>query len=423
MNPLAPPLQKIASADDADKDSPRLVQLREFLRASPSSLLELEREHWLRSRSKVPAKSISEKERERLRTIFDMIDIDGSSTLEIDELKEAMAFVSIPISQSELIERMKAIDSNYDGVISFEEFSRGFGAVSEWDVLIAIRQRVQRQRRAALKALERELARLRRRRPFETEAIAKLQRQSERLRAQLEARTHPSDIPFSLWVPAFHRLRTVEGIISQGYAFMLENERRLRSERKLKWGEGRQLETLEARRAAEEEAKAKPQGSPRRASTSLPPGMEGGVLPSFMSPRRSICQPRERRDLDSPSPPLGAVASRSEHYTPQVSQRAAAMLSGLSPDLTDILRAAGSEGRVRRMSIISATPEPEPAEPQAESKAPVRLEVAAGRVRRRLSVSKEAAVTDGTSLRAYWRRTQQEVHTKNMTKLGAASPL
>jgi hypothetical protein len=99
------------------------------------------------------------------------------------------------------------------------------------------------------------------------------------------------------------------------------------------------------------------------------------------------------------------------------------MLSGLSPDLTDILRAAGSEGRVRRMSIISATPEPEPAEPQAESKAPVRLEVAAGRVRRRLSVSKEAAVTDGTSLRAYWRRTQQEVHTKNMTKLGAASPL
>ncbi len=75
-----------------------------------------------------------------------MLDVDNSGSIEVDELHAALRFVGLDTPLDELIDRMKILDSNYDGRISYDEFIAGLSTASEWDMLLEFRKRKSSER-------------------------------------------------------------------------------------------------------------------------------------------------------------------------------------------------------------------------------------------------------------------------------------
>ena len=145
-----------------------------------------------------------------------------------------MRFVGLDINIRELVDRMKVIDVNYDGSISYEEFVTGFSSVSEWDTLLALR----RKRREIIHCLNeiknrRKVYEITRRKSLAIFDPDVRPSSAISVSSATQARSD-CDVPFALWVPAYHRLRTIEGIIAEGPTY-LSNAEVLRR-KKTPWG-------------------------------------------------------------------------------------------------------------------------------------------------------------------------------------------
>lgn len=55
--------------------------------------------------------------------MFQKIDIDNDGKVSIDEVKHLLVQVGSKMTEVELFKMMKAIDTNGDGCLNFEEFS------------------------------------------------------------------------------------------------------------------------------------------------------------------------------------------------------------------------------------------------------------------------------------------------------------
>lgn len=229
-NPISPLLPGEAFSDDEPEMTPRTAKRHEMYKNDKDIPFEMTK--WMQLRQKLFKKRISKKKEKRFRQIFNMMDLDGSQSLEVDEVASAMKFVGLHVSTAELIERMKAIDVNYDGEVSYDEFVTGLSTISEWDLLMDLRsneeKRIKKQMHKLQDKAGRELM-YGRDSSQTTAAIAERYEALDRLHRKL-------DLPFYLWIPAYHRLRVIEGIISEGPSFLME-ENHVDVKKKVKWGE------------------------------------------------------------------------------------------------------------------------------------------------------------------------------------------
>ena len=69
---------------------------------------------------------LKDEELHRIRDIFKKFDKDGSSFLEINELRNLYHTLGYHFTHSEILEMMKDMDSNKDGYITFREFLGSF---------------------------------------------------------------------------------------------------------------------------------------------------------------------------------------------------------------------------------------------------------------------------------------------------------
>eukprot|EP01043_Picozoa_sp_COSAG02_P042392 COSAG02_NODE_3602_length_6498_cov_2.647914_3_plen_685_part_00 len=65
---------------------------------------------------------LSQRARDRYQVIFRRYDLDGSGTIDADELQQILEEVGQTVSDHEIVELMKEIDSDNSGEIDFEEF-------------------------------------------------------------------------------------------------------------------------------------------------------------------------------------------------------------------------------------------------------------------------------------------------------------
>ena len=70
-----------------DTDTPRTASRKQLLAAPEAYKQQVEIDRWLSRRQKVVRRKVSASEERKYRQIFDMIDLDGSQSLEIDELQ------------------------------------------------------------------------------------------------------------------------------------------------------------------------------------------------------------------------------------------------------------------------------------------------------------------------------------------------
>lgn len=298
-NPLAPPLNEHdhppAPGADEDEATPRTRQRREMLSTKHDMLMGWE--EWMRSRSAMQTQAVSASERRRLRRMFDMIDTDKSNSIEIHEVQDAMALVGIDVPMHELVQRMKVIDCNYDGQISFNEFCLGMASVSEWDLLLATRRRRQEYHLRQRHKLSRLAEAAERARPGGDTARG-LRAKATAAARSAEAPDSSIEVPFSLWVPAFHRKRMVHGISEEGSAFLapLESapktgkaarrwgERRKRGGSGAKAGKGAEVEDESEDESEEDESE---DGSENESEDGLEGGKSAGAARAA-HPERNI---------------------------------------------------------------------------------------------------------------------------------------
>ena len=55
---------------------------------------------------------------------FDQFDLDGSGTLDQEELAQAYKAANMPVSDASLAKAIKLLDTNGDGVIDLDEFKQ-----------------------------------------------------------------------------------------------------------------------------------------------------------------------------------------------------------------------------------------------------------------------------------------------------------
>ena len=56
------------------------------------------------------------------REAFDLFDTDGSGTIDMSELREAMKMLGMDVNSEEVRNIIRSIDSDGDGTIDFQEF-------------------------------------------------------------------------------------------------------------------------------------------------------------------------------------------------------------------------------------------------------------------------------------------------------------
>ena len=66
---------------------------------------------------------LSEMQVHDLRNVFNLFDADGSGTINIDELSTALQTLGQKVTQEELQELMKEMDTDESGTVEFEEFA------------------------------------------------------------------------------------------------------------------------------------------------------------------------------------------------------------------------------------------------------------------------------------------------------------
>lgn len=231
-NPVAPPL----GPDDRPDLLLGALKAGATLHPGDAAAEAVKRQEWrdwMVSHSILPESRISARERRRLRRIFDMIDADGSNSIEQDEIESAMRFIGIEVDRGELVQRLKMLDPSYDGSISFTEFARGMSTMDEWDMLLRARRQRLARTRCMLARSQRSLRRAKSERaPAET--IERHRSQVQLLQGRIDDPMCAAEVPFSLWLPAFQRLRLIRGVSAEGSAFLASFEDRRAYRR---WGE------------------------------------------------------------------------------------------------------------------------------------------------------------------------------------------
>ena len=72
--------------------------------------------------SKIIKHDLSAEQKQEIKDAFDMIDTDGSGSIEVEELKIAMKALGFDTRKEETKKIIENLDKNKDGVISYEEF-------------------------------------------------------------------------------------------------------------------------------------------------------------------------------------------------------------------------------------------------------------------------------------------------------------
>ena len=95
-------------------------------------------------------------EEQRLRSLFDEIDIDGGGSLSRDEVAELSKVLGIPLSESDLNEAMRMMDADGGGEVDFDEFKEWWAYAKSSPAMSGLANelaaREQRRVRAALAA-------------------------------------------------------------------------------------------------------------------------------------------------------------------------------------------------------------------------------------------------------------------------------
>lgn len=90
-------------------------------------MLKYNTKEWMRIRHYKPAfsmKDINEKDLSQIDGMFKQLDEDGSGSIELKELQDAMKMLHMTQTGQSLIEQFKYMDSDGSGEIDFEEFAQ-----------------------------------------------------------------------------------------------------------------------------------------------------------------------------------------------------------------------------------------------------------------------------------------------------------
>lgn len=129
---------------------------------------------WLKKHDKPIHRKVDPSERTRCQTLFDQLDLDGSGTLEFDEIGEAIRDTGLEVTLTELKQIWSVIANNAQKKhVQVQEFSAEFHGDAEYETLLKIFK----------------------------------ERQSK-------ADDNPV-LPMKLWVPAYHRHRTLEDTVEK----------------------------------------------------------------------------------------------------------------------------------------------------------------------------------------------------------------
>eukprot|EP00842_Homolaphlyctis_polyrhiza_P001481 jgi/Hompol1/2333/HPOL_002175-RA len=99
---------------------------KEKVKTQPSALIsmkdELMAEKKDRVRKEIKNMNLSNEEREYYVEAFCIFDLDGSGTIDVDELGEVMKSLGLEVSEKEILKMMQQIDDDCSGEISITEF-------------------------------------------------------------------------------------------------------------------------------------------------------------------------------------------------------------------------------------------------------------------------------------------------------------
>jgi len=68
---------------------------------------------------------------EKLKDVFEHIDVDGSGELDVDELQQCMKSLGANISKEDILKMMQLGDADADGAVDFDEFVKMVRAIDE----------------------------------------------------------------------------------------------------------------------------------------------------------------------------------------------------------------------------------------------------------------------------------------------------
>jgi hypothetical protein len=112
---LSQPLNKLPRAvhskrrsrdvDNIEQLTPRSMERRRIMRPVPEGFgrHRHDLEEWMRRRNKLPKPALDKETKSRYRKIYEWLDADGSGTLDIAELKEALQAVNLHVTEQELM--------------------------------------------------------------------------------------------------------------------------------------------------------------------------------------------------------------------------------------------------------------------------------------------------------------------------------
>jgi len=72
---------------------------------------------------------LTEEQRSQIKQAFDICDVDGSGSIDMEELKEVLAALGEQATDEQAKELMQEIDTDQNGTISYEEFRE---AMANW---------------------------------------------------------------------------------------------------------------------------------------------------------------------------------------------------------------------------------------------------------------------------------------------------
>lgn len=131
-------------------------------------------EEWLQIHGKMIKRKVDANSRVRYRLVFDLLDEHNTGMIDFQELYEALRFTGLKMTVTELGFMVSKIGADLDH-ISFDDFVNGLASTSEWDSILDIRRK--RQKEGKLNNVD----------PV---------------------------MPFILWIPAFHRMKMYESVMS-----------------------------------------------------------------------------------------------------------------------------------------------------------------------------------------------------------------
>lgn len=222
-------------------DLPSQVAKRESFQSRASRILKcrkavrdwIERQ-WMRRHGKEVERRVGEQELMQYKQMFSMLDADGSGNLDVEELSSAMRFIGMKVPLSEIRERIAVVDASRDGLIDMLEFVQlmakgtfeGFDANSQ-------RRQQQQQAHAANDCIvtgvppppqpRRFAKRANNRGDLRSHCRSRHKRLSPKKHSRERKEPPMSDLPFFLWIPAYHRRRTMASLMQGKVVPDLEN--------------------------------------------------------------------------------------------------------------------------------------------------------------------------------------------------------